>query len=360
VFREAIADWLETRDGDRPDPEHIFLTDGASMAVKLVMQLAVRGPGDGVMLPIPQYPLYSASMTLLGGQVAPYYLDEEAGWSINLAELERAAVDFRKKGGTLRAIAVINPGNPSGAILSRDAMEGVLRFAEKERLMVLADEVYQDNIHVDDKSFLSFRKLALEIGIKTEVFSFHSVSKGVTGECGLRGGLVHCHNVDPKVLEQMYKLSSICLCSNVLGQALMASVVTPPPLGGPSRPQFDQETRAIHEALRRKARRVTERLNQIDGISCQPIEGAMYAFPRVTIKGFLMKKAISLATPADAIYCLELLERTGIICVPGSGFRQKPGTFHFRMTILPDEETLEKVLDDIEAFHNQHAEGWFN
>lgn len=225
--------------------------------------------------------------------------------------------------------------------------------------MVMADEVYQNNIHAEDKSFLSFRKLALELGIKTEVFSFHSVSKGVTGECGLRGGLVHCQNVDAAVIDQMYKLSSICLCSNVLGQALMASVVTPPPQDGPSRARFDQEESALHTALRRKAKRVTERLNQIEGISCQPIEGAMYAFPRVTIKGYLMKKAISLATPADAIYCLEMVERTGIVCVPGSGFLQKPGTFHFRMSILPDEETLEQVLDDIERFHNQHAEGWF-
>merc|ERR1719188_1494289 len=114
VFRKDVANWLSERDGFEAHPDDIYLTDGASAAVKLVMQLAVRGPQDGVLLPIPQYPLYSATMTLLGGQVAPYYLDEEAGWSINLEELERAATEFRKKGGTLRAIAVINPGNPTG------------------------------------------------------------------------------------------------------------------------------------------------------------------------------------------------------------------------------------------------------
>jgi len=280
------------------------------------------------------------------------------GWTISLEELERAATDFRKKGGTLRAIAVINPGNPTGRVLSRDVMQGVLEFAEREKLMVLADEVYQTNLHLG-QPFLSFRKLALELGSKVEIFSFHSVSKGVTGECGLRGGMVHCMNVDPAVIEQMYKLASISLCSNVMGQALMASVVTPPPLGGPSRALFDQEEGEIHAALKRKAQRVTERLNKIEGITCQPIEGAMYAFPKVIVKGYVMKKAISLATPADQIYCLELLERTGVITVPGSGFGQKPGTFHFRMTILPDEETLEQVLDAIETFHNQHAEGWF-
>lgn len=359
IFRQEVAQWFTERDGFETDPEHIFLTDGASAAVKMVLQMTVRGKEDGVLLPIPQYPLYSATMTLLGGQSVGYYLDEEAGWGISIAELERAITDFRKKGGQPRAIAVINPGNPTGQILSREVMEGVLQFAEREKIMVLADEVYQDNIHTEDKEFLSFRKLARQIGITTEVFSFHSVSKGVTGECGLRGGLVHCENVDPGVVDQMYKMASISLCSNVLGQALMASVLVPPPLGGPSRAAFDLATTEAHGALRRKAMRVTERLNAIEGVTCQPIEGAMYAFPKVIIKGYVMKKAISLATPADQIYCLEMVEKTGIVTVPGSGFGQRPGTFHFRMTILPEEDILEQVLHDIEKFHNEHPGGWF-
>merc|ERR1719343_877357 len=189
-------------------------------------------------------------------------------------------------------------------------MEGVLKFAEREQLMVLADEVYQDNIHADNKDFVTFRKLAKELGTTTEVFSFHSVSKGVTGECVLRGGLVHCHNVGQDVIEQMYKLASISLCSNVLGQALMASVVTPPPATGPSYAAFVQEEQNIHAALKRKAKRLTERLNQIDGISCQPIEGAMYAFPSINIGGAIAKEAQSLGVPADQVYCLKLVEKT--------------------------------------------------
>jgi len=360
VFREDVAEFLRLRDGFDADPADIFLTDGASAAVKMVLQLAVRGPQDGVLLPIPQYPLYSATMTLLGGRSVGYYLDEDAGWGISMDELERSVRDFRARGGEPRAIAVINPGNPTGQVLSRESIEAVLRFAERERLMVLADEVYQDNIHADGKEFVPFRKVAKELGTDVEVFSFHSVSKGVTGECGLRGGFVHCHNVEREVQEQMYKLASISLCSNVLGQALMASVVTPPPLDGPSRALFDAERGAIHDQLRRKAKMVTDRLNAIDGIVCQPIEGAMYAFPKVIIKGYVMKKAISFATPADQIYCMEMLERTGVICVPGSGFGQKPGEFHFRMTILPEEATLQRVLDGIEKFHLEHPGGWFD
>jgi len=360
VFRKEVAEWLTARDSMETDPEDIFLTDGASAAVKMVMQLAVGGPQDGVLLPIPQYPLYSATMTLLGGQSVGYFLNEEAGWGIDIEELERSVSEFRKSGGNPRAIVVINPGNPTGQILSRDVMEGVLKFAERERLMVMADEVYQDNVHVDHKNFVSFRSLAKELGSTVEVFSFHSVSKGVTGECGLRGGMLHCYNVHPLVIEQMYKLASISLCSNVLGQALMASIVHAPPEGAPSRAVFDQERSEIRAALKRKAKRVTERLNAIEGISCQPIEGAMYAFPKVNIEGATLKKAIAASKPADLIYCMEMVERTGIVTVPGSGFGQRPGTFHFRMTILPDEATLETVLDDIERFHGEHAKGWSN
>jgi len=312
-----------------------------------------------VLLPIPQYPLYSATLRLLGGQPVGYFLDEEAGWTIPLEELERAVSEFRASGGTPRAMVVINPGNPTGHVLTREVMKGVLEFAERERLMVLADEVHQDNIHVDGKTWCSFRSLAQELGTTVEVFSLQSCSTGVVGECSLRSGVVHCENLSAAVKDQMCKLASVNLGSNVLGQALMASVLRDPPRDGPSRPKYDEQRELIRASLRRKAKLVTQRLNAIDGITCQPIEGALYAFPRVIIKGYTMKKAISFATPADKIYCLEMVERTGIATVPGSGFGQRPGHFHFRMTLLQDEETLTKVLDGLEKFHGEHAYGWF-
>jgi len=288
-----------------------------------------------------------------------YFLDEQSGWNISVEELQRAAAEFRKRGGVLRAIVVINPGNPTGQVLSQGSMEAVIRFAERESLVILADEVYQDNIHTDDSGFMSFRGLAHQMGTAIEVFSFHSVSKGAVGESGLRGGFVHCSNLGHDVRDQLRKIASISLCSNVVGQAMVASAVTPPPLRGPSRASYDQDIAEINGRFQRKAKLVWQRLNAVDGISCQPLEGAIYAFPRVTIKGYIMKKAISFATPADEIYCIELLERTGIVTVPGSGFGQKPGTFHFRMTILPDEDVLSGLLDSIERFHGEHAAGWF-
>jgi len=359
VFREDVASYLSARDQKDTEVDDVFLTDGVSAGVRMALQLILRGSEDGVLLPIPQYPLYSAMTVLLGGQPVGYFLDEQAGWNISVEELQRAAAEFRKRGGVLRAIVVINPGNPTGQVLSQGSMEAVIHFAKKESLVILADEVYQDNIHTENKGFMSFRRLAHEMGTAIEVFSFHSVSKGAVGEGGLRGGFVHCSNLRRDVRDQLRKIASISLCSNVIGQALVASAVTPPPLDGASRALFDQHMAEIKGRFQRKAKLVWQRLNAMDGISCQPLEGAIYAFPRVTIKGYIMKKAISFATPADEIYCTELLERTGVVTVPGSGFGQKPGTFHFRITILPDEDVLGGVLDSIERFHGEHAAGWF-
>merc|ERR1711982_199497 len=128
---------------------------------------------------------------------------------------------------------------------------------------------------------------------------------------------------------------------------------------GPSYAAYRAERDGTLAALKRKAKLVTEKLNAIDGITCQPIEGAMYAFPRVIIKGFVMKKAISFATPADQVYCLEMVDRTGVVTVPGSGFGQRPGQFHFRTTILPTEEVLGGVMERISTFHSEHEHGWF-
>jgi len=355
VFRKEVATFLEARDGFVADPEHIFLSDGASPSVKMVLQLVVGGKDDGVLLPIPQYPLYSATMTLLGGQAVGYFLDESSGWGLDVKEVERAISEFRTKGGSPRALVVINPGNPTGGVLPRSQMEAVIQLCERNKIVLLADEVYQDNIYADNVSFVPFRKVAQEMGSKVELFSFHSISKGVVGECGLRGGLVHCHNVEQGVIDQMYKLCSINLCSNTLGQAAMALSLTGPPDNGPSRAAYDAEKDVVRGALKRKARMTHNRLNAVDGISCQPIAGAMYAFPKIEVKGDMLKKAASLGKPVDQVYCMDLLMNKGIIVVPGSGFGQVPGTFHFRTTILPDEDTLASVLDSIADFHKTHA-----
>jgi len=334
------------------------LTDGASPGVKLSLEMLVSEKDDGVLIPIPQYPLYSAAIANNGGTVVGYYLDEASGWSVSLAQIKKAIDRFRQERptGRLKAIAVINPGNPTGNVMTRQQMEEVVQLCADHGITLLADEVYQENIWVDSKKWESFRKVALEMKLPVQVISFHSISKGYYGECGLRGGYMQLHNIDPKVQDQFYKMASITLCSNTLGQAMTASIMNPPRPGEASFAHFEQERVAILQSLRRKSVLLSKRLNSLPGMSCQPSDGAMYAFPRVDMPAGALAAAAKAGKQPDEFYCIALLNATGIVVVPGSGFPQQPGTWHFRITILPSEDKLPAVLDRLEAFHRGFLE----
>jgi len=329
------------------------MSDGASPAVKAALQLLISDEDDGVLIPIPQYPLYSAAISNLGGTAIGYHLDEESGWAVTMPAIEKAIAEFRstKQNGRLKGICMINPGNPTGNVMSRDQMEAVVRLCVDRNLVLLADEVYQENVWIEEKNFLSFRRVALEMGLPAEIISFHSISKGYYGECGLRGGYMQLHNIDPEVGDQIYKMASISLCSNTLGQAMVSSVTNPPANGDASYQQFQHERGVILDSLRRKSALVASRLDKMPGISCQPVEGALYAFPRLHLPDAALRAATAAGKLPDTFYCMELLKATGIVVVPGSGFHQKEGTWHFRITILPKEDKLPAILDRLEAFH---------
>uniref|UniRef100_A0A7S1PEF9 Aminotransferase class I/classII large domain-containing protein n=1 Tax=Vitrella brassicaformis TaxID=1169539 RepID=A0A7S1PEF9_9ALVE len=356
VFRKDIAKWFEQRDGIKTDPEHLFLTDGASIAVHSIMELLISNATDGVLIPVPQYPLYSATIARLGGQAVGYFLDEESEWALHDEELERAYRTYTQQGGRIRALVVINPGNPTGSLLSRDKMKEVVRFCERRRIVLIADEVYQDNVYTDDQQFISFRKVIASMGSHLEVFSMHSSSKGLTGECGVRGGIILADNIQPSVLEQLYKLFSISLCANTLGQAMIASILTPPKPEEPSYDTYKAERDEIYLSLRRRACMAYERLNQMEGVRCNPVKGAMYAFPKLTLPSKAIQAARQANQLPDLFYCLQLLQHTGVMVVPGSGFGQLRGSYHFRITILPEENRLANVFDRIQAFHTEFLE----
>jgi len=340
--RQAVADFVHERDGIPADADHVFLTDGASKGVQSVLRLLVDGPKDGVMIPIPQYPLYSASITLLGGAQVPYTLDEAKEWSLSRDSLETAYAEAVKSGIRVRAIVVINPGNPTGAVLDEKNVEMVLDFAKARGLSVLADEVYQENVYRSGARFVSFAGVLVRRGITdVSLFSFHSVSKGFLGECGHRGGYFECRNVPGDVMAQIEKLQSVALCANSAGQIVIWIMVRPPRAGEPSFALYDRERRDILESLRRRAATLEKGLNAVRGMHSNSIAGAMYAFPRVDLPPGV----------TDSAYCLALLEETGICVVPGSGFGQLPGTFHLRTTILPPPDEIETVVRRIAEFH---------
>eukprot|EP00887_Chlorella_sp_A99_P000540 scaffold17.g540.t1 len=272
VCREHVAAGIAARDGHPCDAEDLWLTDGASPAVHMMMDALIAGEGDAILTPIPQYPLYSAAITLKGATLAPYYLDESQDWELSVESLQEAADAAKQQGKAVRALVVINPGNPTGQVLERANQEEIIRFCQRERLVLMADEVYQANIYAASKKFHSFKKVLRDMG-----------------------------------------------------------------------PEY--------QSLRRRAQLVASTFNRLEGVSCNEVEGAMYAFPRLNLPPAALEAARQRGKPADFEYCWSLLEETGIVTVPGSGFGQVPSTLHLRTTILPPESDMEDVAQRMAAFH---------
>ena len=360
LIRKQCAKYIEERDGGIPaDWQNIFLTTGASEVVKSMLSFVnhsrKEGQPVGVMIPIPQYPLYSATICELGMRQVSYYLDEDHDWRLEMDELERAYNEASSK-CDIRVLVVINPANPTGAVLSRENICQVIEFAKQHNLLIIADEVYQHNIWAEGVQFHSFKKCMTEMNVNTELVSMMSASKGYMGECGLRGGYGELANFTPEVRAVFYKMLSARLCSSVLGQVTMSCVVDPPKPGEPSYELFEAERHKILSDLKFKAKLVVETFNSIEGITCNKVAGAMYAFPRIELPENAIKAAEVAGQKPDFFYLMALLEEAGICVVPGSGFGQRPGTFHFRTTILPQPDTFEDMMDRFKRFHKSFIE----
>ena len=354
-IREAVADFINKRDhykethGVSADPEKIFLTSGASQGVKFVIDLLIAQRNDGIMVPIPQYPLYSATIKKAGGVQVNYYPDEDSGWTFDQALLEESLRNARNNGVNVKGIVVINPGNPTGAVLGEKSISTIIEFAKQHQLAVLADEVYQENVYAGE--FVSFAKT---LGTETAVplFSFHSISKGFFGECGHRGGYLEVRN-PPKIqrtnldfVDLLTKQASVSLCSNTAGQILTYLMVTPPEEGSKTYQQYVEQKNKILSDLKAKATMIREAFTHMDGVECFGETGAMYLFPR-------LNKLPEGKTDFD--YCMALLENTGLITVNGTGFGQKEGTSHLRVAFLPPQELLAQVLPKWIKFHNKYV-----
>ncbi|PHT88895.1 Alanine aminotransferase 2 [Capsicum annuum] len=389
-LRDKIASGIEARDGFPGDPNDIFLTDGASPAVNsidlqvihialtevternsemltisvpsssiqvhMMMQLLIGSENDGIPCPIPQYPLYSVSITLHRGTHISYYLDEESGWALEISEFENQLKTARSRGVNVRALVVINPGNPTGRVLAEANQREIVEFCRKEGLVLLADEVYQENVYAHDKQFHSFKNRSRSMGFGEKdisLVSFHSASKGYYGECGKRGGYMEFTGFRPEIREQIYKVASVNLCSNISGQILASLIMSPPKVGDESYKSFSAEKEAILSSLARRAKILEDAFNSLEGVTCYKAEGALYSFPRINLPGKAIKAAEEAKTAPDAFYARHLLNATGIVVVPGSEFGQRPGTWHFRCTILLQEDKIPAIVSRLTQFHKQ-------
>jgi alanine transaminase len=280
----------------------------------------------------------TALIAKLGGRQIGYYLDESLKWAVSREELDKQFAKAMKEGLEVKALAMINPGNPSGNVMTHCDIQVITEFCAENGIVMLADEVYQTNVYAEGAEFVSAKKVAQDLGLKNlQLVSFHSTSKGLVGECGRRGGYMELHHIDPYVQSQLYKLASSDLCAGVVGQLMTSLMVRPPKPDDESYERFKQEETTIFEGLKDRAKRLVEGLNSIPGITCVPAEGAMYAFPRVEIPEKAFEKAKELGTTPDNLYALSLLDETGICVVPASGFGQAKGRVGFRTTFLhPD------------------------
>jgi aspartate/methionine/tyrosine aminotransferase len=349
-IRDAIARFIDRRDGENiaADPEHIFLTDGASDAAKRILELLITGRQDGVMIPIPQYPLYSATVKRCGGSQVNYYPDEDSGWSLTPEILEEAYRKATADGIHVKCIVVINPGNPTGAILDKPSIDGVVNFAEQHGLAIIADEVYQDNLYGG-----TFISMASAVGARDiPLFSLHSISKGFAGECGHRGGYMelrnmpHVEGTGMNLTNLILKQASVSLCSNTVGQAIIYMLVNPPEKDSPPYGNYQEEKNSVLRELESKAALIKESFKQMEGMQCFGRTGAMYLFPRLN------------TLPSggnDFDYCMALLEETGICTVNGAGFGQLSGTKHMRIAFLPPRETVTGFLPEWIRFHNRYV-----
>lgn len=285
VVRESVARFIEERDGFSANPADIFCSAGASSGVNTLLNVISNGPDAGVLVPIPQYPLYTATLSLLNAQCVPYNLEEEKAWGTDIKTIRESLAKAKSAGTNVRAIVVINPGNPTGASLSADDVKSVLDLAAEEGLVVIADEVYQTNVFVGQ--FTSFKKrlrqLQQEVPGKydqVELASLHSVSKGMVGECGQRGGYFELVGFDPLVAAEIYKFVSIMLCPPVIGQCLVEMMVNPPKKGDPSYELYQHEYSSIRDGLHQRALALYDGFRKMEGVECQE--------PQVRSSPFLM------------------------------------------------------------------------
>jgi aspartate/methionine/tyrosine aminotransferase len=357
--RAHVAEFIEARDGaqcGKVSKDDIYLTDGASDAASFVMQALLSSSDEGIMVPVPQYPLFSATCSLLDGSIAPYYLDEQDNWSTSRKALDFAYLSSKANGVKPRALIAINPGNPTGHVYDVETMQTIIELCSTRDLVLVADEVYQGNIYNGTK-FKSFREVLCGMGDackNVQLVSLHSVSKGVFSECGRRGGYLHMMNVDAAAQEQFCKVPAVHLCPNVGGQVAMDLVAKPPVAGDASYATYVKEHDAIAKWQKHRAEELATELNDIDGISCTPADGSMFVFPRLHLPARFVEDTLTnnVKSNPDVRWCRMLLEEEGVCVIPGSGFMEQEHTYHFRASILPKNiaDTTSRIRNFQERF----------
>src|ERR1700722_10733500 len=298
--------------------QDVFVTTGVSETVDLCLT-ALLNPGEDLLTPSPDYPLYSAVLAKLGVRLNTYDLNEGDGWQPELDDIKRKITPHT------RGIVLINPNNPTGAVCSRAMLEAVAELARRHHLVIFADEIY-DKLMLDGDQCISLAAVAPDVPVVT----FGGLSKNYLAPGWRIGwGIVSGDSAGVKpYVEGIHRLLRARLCANHPEQYAIK-----PALDGP-------QDHLIEVRNKLPARRdlTVQWCNSTPRVSCVSPRGAFYAFPRLDIK------------ESDDVFVKELCRQKHVLVVHGSGFGQKPGTRHFRIVFLPDEPTLREAYQSIGEF----------
>ncbi|XP_055954050.1 alanine aminotransferase 2-like [Argiope bruennichi] len=356
LIRLHVAQYIEKRDGFPAEKDDVYLSSGSIEALRSILNVLNLPQNQipiGILAPVPRDPTFTALLDELGIVQINYYLEEDDNWSINTKELA-AAFEAESRFCIPKAILVINPGNPTGSVLSRSNMEDIVLFAARRKLVLLADEAYQFNAFAQGCYFQSFKKTMMQMDPPydaLELVSFMSGSAGILGECGLRCGCYEMVNLGEDVIKVYKKSICIKMCSTVLGQIALDCMICPPLPTEPSYQNFIQEWTDIMQSLNEKAIILINCLNEISGFECNPLTAATFVFPKIYLPQKAIDEAKTKGVSPDTFYALNLLEETGICSQPGALYGQLPGTYHLRFTILPSKEKILKMSEMIRRFH---------
>lgn len=321
--RKAIMQYAQNLNIPNLSMDDIYTGNGASELINLAMS-ALLDDGDEILIPAPDYPLWTACATLAGGKVVHYICDEQSEWNPDLEDIERKITD-RTKG-----IVIINPNNPTGAVYPKDLLERIVDIAREHQLIIFADEIY-DRLLMDGYQHTSIASLAPDLFCVT--FSGLSKSHMIAG---FRiGWMILSGNkeIARDYMEGIKMLSSMRLCSNVPAQSIVQTA-----LGG------TQSVKGYVNETGRVTRQrdfIYKRINEIPGLSVVKPKAAFYCFPKIDIERFNIHD--------DMQFAYDLLKKEHVLLVQGTGFNWIAPD-HFRIVYLPRRSVLGEACDKIEDF----------
>ena len=300
----------------------VFVTTGVSETVDVCLSSLVN-PGEDFLTPSPDYPLYSAVLCKLGNRLNAYDLNEEDGWQPELADIERKITP------KTRGIVIINPNNPTGSLCTRQMLEQIAELARRHNLIVFSDEIY-DKLILDGTQHIAFAAVAPDVPCVT----FGGMSKNyLVPGWRIGWGIVSGDAAAVKAYtEGVHRLLRARLCANHPEQYAIKAA-----LEGPQDHLLE-----VQRKLRSRRDLTQQWCEATPRVSCVAPRGAFYAYPRIDIP------------ESDEVFVKELIRQKHVMVVHGSGFGQKPGTRHFRIVFLPDEQILTRAYAGIADFIREH------